>query len=192
MRFLSLILLSACATSATPAHGPASPAYPPGLVNIGAEFAPVPFAQGALASSFRAGATITFRLHATGQEPTLLTTEFLDPTADRVTLRDTATALDGSPLGEPKTATAAWTELEAHAHFPRAATTISESDVEVPAGRFHAYEYRIAGNADGAPTVTTLWFAENLPGPPVKMIRQVGGETVFEMVLVSTHRPAAE
>lgn len=195
MRYLLVIpLICACAGSSPPAptHSPAPvAAQPEGLVEIGPDLAPVPFPPGTLARTFRDGASITFRIEAAGQEPVLLTTEFVDPTEDGVTLRDTTTALDGTPRGAPATATATWTELESHAHFPRQATSIADSVVEVPAGRFDSFEYRITATKQGSTTVTTAWFAKELPGPPVKLTREVDGRLAMTMVLVRTHRPGA-
>jgi len=191
-----LSLLVACGGSSRPAASPttAPPAANPvsGLVDIGPDFAPVPFAPGTLAATFRAGATITYRIQVPGNEPQLLTTEFLQADDEGVTMRDTTKTADGTLAGEPTTATATWSELEGHAHFPRTATTISDGVIDVPAGHFSAYQYRITSMTDGATAVTTLWFAKELPGPPVKMVKQVDRKTTFEMVLMSTHRPAAE
>ncbi len=161
-------------------------------MEIDPDLAPVPFAPGTLARTFHPGATITYRIEAPGKPPVVLTTEFLAADESGVTMRDTTTDVEGTPQGEPETATATWKELESHAHFPRNATTIRESVVEVPAGRFETFQYRITSTTNGATSSATLWFAKNLPGPPVKVVREVDGAVAMTMVLLQTHRPPAE
>lgn len=186
---LTLLPAIALAAACSGASGGAPPAYPEGLVDIGGDLAPVPLAPGELGRRIPEGSTITFRLEAAGQPPFLVTTEFVEVDEAGATMRDTQTELDGTPRGEPTTARATWEELESHAHFPRETTTITETEIDVPAGTFAAYRYEIRTTDDGVPTVTRLWFAKELPGPPVKMVRVAGDATTLEMTLVASERP---
>jgi hypothetical protein len=161
--------------------------YPAGLTEIGAELAPVPFPPGSLARGLSAGTTMTYRVETAGESPFLQTTEFVEVDAEGTAMRETQTELDGAPRGEPRTARARWSELESHAHFPRPKTTITTAAIEVPAGRFAGYRYEIRGEGTAR---TRLWFARELPGPPVRVIREVDGRPVLEMTLVATERPA--
>lgn len=164
-------------------------AEPAGLVDIGPDLAPVPFAPGTLARTFHPGALVTYRVATAGKPDMFATTEFVATSASGATMRDTTTRLDGTPLGAPKTVTSTWKELEAHAHFPRAGTTITEETIEVPAGRYDCVKYELTRTKDGVDTTTRVWFARKLPGPPVKLVREVGGHAVYTMSLARTVRP---
>jgi hypothetical protein len=54
-------------------------------------------------------------------------------------------------------------------------------DVDVEAGRFGGWRYR-SRSGDG--TVTTAWFARDLPGPPVLVEVESGGTVVHRTELI--------
>ena len=199
IRFAALMLVCSCGGAApvssttTPEASASAPApkpagYPDGLVELRDDLAPVPFPPGELADNLAVGSTIKYRMAPAGQPPFYVTTEFVTVDDAGTTMRDVHTELDGTPRGEPRTTEATWRELESHAHFPRESTTIADDVVDVPAGRFEAYRYEITAAVDGAQTTTRLWFGKELPGPPVKMVREVDGQVVLEMALVETRR----
>jgi len=81
-----------------------------------------------------------------------------------------------------------WAALQEHASTPADKTVVTFERVQVVAGAFDAALYTITGEADGKPKVTRHWFAFTLPGPPVKSIVTVGGETVSTSELLKTTR----
>lgn len=91
------------------------------------------------------------------------------------------------PLGEPDGGTATWEELRLHASYPAEHTVVTDATLEVPAGTFETKLYTVTDPDAG--TVTRAWFATSLPGPPVRMVVERGGEPVQEMVLESVRMP---
>lgn len=59
-----------------------------------------------------------------------------------------------------------WRELQEHASFPRAHTTVTDEDLALPFGRVPCRRYEIA-DAPDAP-VETYWFSLAHPGMPVR------------------------
>lgn len=59
-----------------------------------------------------------------------------------------------------------WRELQEHASFPRAHTTVTDEDLALPFGRVTCRRYEIA-DAPDAP-VETYWFSLAHPGMPVR------------------------
>ena len=59
-------------------------------------------------------------------------------------------------------------------------TQIEDTDVEVPAGRFRAKLYTVV-HGD---TVKRLWFATELPGPPVSYTTVKNGKEVLRMTML--------
>ncbi|MCB9597984.1 MAG: hypothetical protein H6719_35030 [Sandaracinaceae bacterium] len=97
--------------------------------------------------------------------------------------RSTSTPVDenGAPTGEPEEDAGTWQQLEHHAHFPADATEITNAVLTLPSGRYRCRLYTVtAGDA-----VQRFWFATDQAGPPVRMVREVRGETVIEMQIVS-------
>jgi hypothetical protein len=61
----------------------------------------------------------------------------------------------------PETQTAKWAELHEYAHFPRAATKVTEESLTIPAGAFAVLKYVVTKDDD----VKTVWFARSLLAP---------------------------
>lgn len=85
-----------------------------------------------------------------------------------------------------------WQDLEGHATYPRAGTTVSEVEITVPAGTFAGWLYEVREQTDKGPQLTRAWFARELPGAPVKHQVEVGGQLVHQMVLLRHEAGAAE
>ena len=63
---------------------------------------------------------------------------------------------------------------------------ITDADITTPAGDFAAKYYVVERTQDdGSIQTTHAWFAKDLPGPPVFMKIEAGGQTVFSMELVA-------
>jgi hypothetical protein len=69
-----------------------------------------------------------------------------------------------------------WRDLQAHASFPAAVTSISEEIIEIPLGTMECLAYRV----ESGDTVSTFWFAKHRPGMPILFT------TVHDGDLVST------
>jgi len=92
---------------------------------------------------------------------------------------------DGTRLTETETGHSAWRELQGHASMPADRTTVTEEEIEIPAGRFACLRYTRT-DEDG---VGTFWFAKSAPGMPLKFEKQVEGKTVFSSTTLSDETP---
>ncbi len=99
------------------------------------------------------------------------------------TVHDPAT---GALVEDQGAGTSTWEELLEHARFPASRTEIADDAVTVPAGTFESRRYTVRLE-DGS--TKTLHFAKGLPGPPVSMVVERGGEVVVSMVLLERTGP---
>ncbi len=75
--------------------------------------------------------------------------------------------------------------VRTHAEFPVEGTEQSRGDVAVAFGTFPATKYVVQGTDEqGRATVRTFWFADAIPGPPVRMAVAVAGAQVSESEMV--------
>lgn len=115
------------------------------------------------------------------------------------------TDLAGKSLGAGASRPWRWEELRRQAQSVAADTQISQETIDVPAGRFECMLYVVRstspkrpppgglsaqGKGEDAPVEleaieSRLWYAYDLPGPPVRLIRKVDGVEVLRMTLVS-------
>lgn len=170
--------------------GAADDATAPAAAAGGAEaLAPVPFPAERIRTATDAGRTYVFAVTTPDGQTAQRRLRFTAVDAEGGTLESALLGPDGAPFGEPQARRVTWTELEGHAHFPAAATTVTEESVTVPAGRFDATVYTVREEGK----VSRYWFAKDLPGAPVRMVEEsaaAAGEAPqrFTMELVS-HTP---
>jgi hypothetical protein len=178
LSWLVLMLLTA-ALAFTGACGgtqaPSASSMPPD------DAAPYPFTSSEIRGGCPQGRVVEYRFEKEGAPSRGERWAFAPIGDDRVAITTTPLDAEGSPAGAPETETAKWTELHEHARFPRAATTIAEESVTVPAGTFAALRYSVAGGKDAK----TVWFAKSLPGPPIKMQVEHGPQIVLTMTMQS-------
>ena len=87
-------------------------------------------------------------------------------------------------LGEAREVVAAWTDLQAHASFPAAITTISHETIDTPLGTVECLRYDVANDDH----TNTFWFAPAHPGMPIRLTSDAqNGPTT---TVVSIGRPA--
>ncbi len=144
------------------------------------EMAEPPFSADEIRDATRPGRRYTFRQESQGNV-TYNLMEFLNVGEDSLLMMTTQLNGEREPIGEPATKPATWAELESHAHFPRAHTTIEDAEIEVPAGTFACSLYTVA--EPGAVMAQRYWFAKDLPGAPVKVEVEVEEKIVFTMLL---------
>ncbi len=79
-----------------------------------------------------------------------------------------------------------WVELQRHARYANDDATRARSEFETRLGHVQGWVYDVnEAGPDGAPTHTRLWFADLLPGPPLRMEVMVGDVTVMTMEVLS-------
>lgn len=148
------------------------------------DHAPTPYTAAQIRSGCPAGREVTFLLEAAGKPATHQILRFVKCDETGADIEARMSQPDGTPIGRPKTSHSAWTELQTHASFPEAGTTIAEGTAETPAGRFEGPLYTVTSKENGATTVRRFQFARNLPGPPVRMTVEADGKTTFTMTMV--------
>jgi len=158
---------------------------------------PTPFSAEELKAFNVPGYRTLFRIEGEGRAPVLNDTVWLPSEEGLAVFSNRMKTPDGVPIGEVQTGTAEWEELQSHASFPAAATSLSTETIEVPAGKFDCWRYDVAREvpSDGqAPRtlVMTFWFAKELPGPPVLMEHRLDGRVTMTMTLLSCTRPESE
>ena len=176
-------LLLACGGAAT-ATGPGEPRAAAPSEPI----AQVPFTAAEIRAATPAGRTYVFRFDQGGER------RFERYTFERVDdagFSSASTPVDenGRPVGETRRREGTWEELESHGHFPAERTTIVNAQLTIPLGSFRCRLYAVTSQEDGREVVTRYWFANELPGAPVRMVREVDGEPELEMLVVAHELP---
>ena len=160
-------------------------ALPPETHRLRPDHLPTPFSAAQIRAANPPGRVVTFVITTPGEPEVRNVTAWLDGDEAVARFRTSDLSAAGVLLGPPTEGEAAWEELQAHASFPAAATTVEEASVEVPAGRYACWLYTVTSGGDEAKTVTRFWFARDLPGPPVRLERRVGETVVMTMVLAA-------
>jgi hypothetical protein len=147
---------------------------------------PTPFSADEIRQGCPPGRTVRTLVVRAGQDPYVHVARFLTGDEDGGDQEFWNETPDGNRLTETETGHSAWRELQGHASMPADRTTVTEEEIEIPAGRFACLRYTRT-DEDG---VGTFWFAKSAPGMPLKFERQVEGTTVFSSTTLSDERPA--
>lgn len=127
-------------------------------------YLPTPFSAAQIREACPAGRTVRFLVEKVGSPTLTQVTTFL--AADELGAEhQTVALLDDEPLGDPIVRSTGWEGFQAHASFPAQATELGEETIEIPAGRFECWRYTVTGGDES----NTFWFAQSLPGMPVKV-----------------------
>lgn len=175
---IAIILLSFFA-SAVPAGQPTAP---PDANKMLPDHAPTPYSAAEIREACPAGRVIKFRIEEPGKPVMFSVLTFGQ--GDKENAMYEAGGLDenGKPLGEKKKASTPWKELQSHASFPAADTTIERAEKQVGATTYDCWHY-VVKSEDGK-EVTDYWFAVKLPGPPILLETRVNGKAVRTMTQV--------
>ncbi len=113
-------------------------------------------------------------------------TRYQDGTTETSTSRFLVCDDDGAEIDNDGRATRAlWTDLQAHASFPADRTTVSHQAIETPLGRLDCLHYTV----DRGDAIDEFWFAEDIPGMPVRYRTTVDGTVISETNVVSNDLP---
>ena len=144
------------------------------------DHAPTPFTSKEIAEACSTGLEMKYMIEQKGKAPFYQITWFTNSDSEGTDFEATTTDLDGNILQE-QTAHATWLELQAHASFPEKDCVINLATIELEmSGKLHCWLYTV--KKDGG--ISKLWFARNLPGPPVLFEQYKGGKRVYRMSLV--------
>jgi hypothetical protein len=143
---------------------------------LGPDLAPTPFTAEEIRAACPAGRTIGLLVEAAGEAPSLRFTRF-------ITSDESGTTMERGPLagGDVTRVQVTWGELQAHAAFPSAATTVVEESIELPLGELECLRYTVK-DGDGE---DVFWFATALPGMPVRSSRLENGRVVTTTTMIS-------
>ncbi len=148
---------------------------------------PTPFTADQIRDAFPAGTVIVWQQERAGElTHNRWTVAASDAQGMDLTVDD---AFDGD-AATTRTARHPWIVLRDHALFPvhhatRTRTSIStllSTHGPMPAWR---YDVEAPGAPDASPTLTTFWFADALPGPPVRMDTTRDGALVTRLQQVA-------
>jgi hypothetical protein len=154
-----------------------------------AEIVDPPYPADQIRDATQVGRRYVFRFEAAGQPTQVHTIEFVEVSERGCTMRRTVADAQGRSQGEPIESHATWLELEGHAHYPAADTTVEEAELEVPAGVFSCLLYVVEETQGGIESESRYYFARDLPGPPVKVVVSSADEVVFTMTLIDYDAP---
>ena len=163
-RWLSGLLLAGCLAAAPACASSAPSAPPPDSNRMQPGHAPTPFNAKQLRDACPPGRVDVFLIESSSRPPARQVTRFLNRTPTGAVFESSMLTAEGQPLGATVRARATWEDLQEHASFPAASTVMTEDDVRVPAGSFDCWVYSVTTGSD----VQRLYFAKNLPGPPVR------------------------
>lgn len=142
---------------------------------------PTPFTAEEIRAASGSGKTIRLRVEEPDGSSFERVNRFVDCDADGATLEQWRLDADGTVDGEPSRSRVSWRELQAHAAFPEATTTVRDEELELPFGRARCRRYELAASGDAAPAV--FWFALELPGMPARYEVPVPGGVLRTTVL---------
>jgi hypothetical protein len=146
---------------------------------------PTPFSADEIRRGCPPGRTVRALVIRAGQDPYVQVTRFLTGDADGADQDVWTETPDGARLTEAETGHSIWRELQGHASMPVERTTITEDEIDIPAGRFACLRYT---RTDGD-RVGIFWFAKSAPGMPLKFEQRVDGKTIFSSTTLSDERP---
>ncbi|MET4098819.1 hypothetical protein ABIB37_001056 [Agrococcus sp. UYP10] len=130
---------------------------------LGPDLAPTPFTADEIRAGNPDGRRLLVRTRLEGRT-TYHCDSFQDGDADGCALSQVVTDASGTPVDDPRTSRVTWRELQAHAAFPEAATTVTHERIRLAVGEVDCLRYDVQRD-DGA---STFWFAVDRPGMPLR------------------------
>ncbi len=165
---------------------PVNDNLPPSSHRLDEDNHPTPFSADQIREACGPGRRNVYRVTAAGSDPYINTWWFEDGDAEGADIVSVNSKVDGSPISGPNRRRSTWLELQRHASYPVATTTVSTVRVTTHAGEYDAWCFQ-SEEEDG--TVTNASFARDLPGPPVLIVAEKAGEVVFRSELIEVHSP---
>ncbi len=152
---------------------------PPESNRLQRDHAPTPFSAAEIRRNCDKGRWIEVKIWKEGEKETRQLTVFTHADDHKATITVQDLGEGGVPVGEKMTGTTRWTELQRHASFPENETEITCESLETPMGKLDCLLYTVRTTQEEETVVQCLWFAREMPGPPVLFIRKVDGRVVY-------------
>jgi hypothetical protein len=147
--------------------------------------APTPFTAAEIRDRCPVGKTSRVTVETAGEAPYQRLTRYVECDDSGATIERSTLAPDGSLLGETERDRVTWLDLQSHASFPAAETTIEADRIESPLGDVDCLRYTVR---DGE-TERVLWFATDYPGMPVRFLTRTGGAVVTTVTVIESTVP---
>jgi hypothetical protein len=129
------------------------------------DHAPTPFSAAEIRVGCPTGRTLRLLVEPEDGEPLVRVIRFIDTDSEGASQESGRFTTSGAPLGDPERHRATWLDLQSHASFPAAATTIVDE------------------------TERVFWFARALPGMPVRFEERVSGSVRHRTTLLDDVTP---
>lgn len=143
---------------------------------LGPGLAPTPFT----AAEIRAGCPVG-RVSVVRTASGLGSIRFAENDDDGAWIEDVDLDESGEATGPVERAHSTWLELQEHASFPAASTTIDPVDLDGPLGTLPCLRYTVQrGDVE-----LVFWFATGLPGMPIRVERSEAGTRVVSLEVVA-------
>ena len=173
-------------------------ALPPDANRMQEGFAPTPFSAEEIKEYCKPGHETRYLFEKEGQKSVIQIATFLestDPTKARFSSRQEST--EGELVKDEGIVEVEWSTLQAHASFPAQPTTIVEELLTLEDTEYDCWKYTMVRTMKPTPVTTatvtmTLWFAKDMPGPPIKMIQEMDGKQSFAMTLMRAKTECCE
>ena len=141
---------------------------------------PTPFTADEIRAASPAGKTITLRVETAGEPAYTMVSRIVAADADGADREYCRIADDGTP-GPVRASRSTWLELQSHASFAAAAAVVETDLLDTPLGRLDCLRYTVTHGAE----VDTFWFARELPGMPVRIVRTRDGLVTETVTMVA-------
>ena len=160
------------------------PIMPPESNRMKPDHLPTPYSAAEIRAACPNGRQTKYRFKITGRPDSIQVTHFVNCTGEKANFETITTDMEGKQVGDTQSAQATWQELQSHASFPAAYTTISSTSYTTPAGTYDCWLYQATTEAGGKKDVKRLWFARTLPGPPICFEQFVDDQLMFRMTMI--------
>lgn len=130
---------------------------------LGPDLAPTPFTADEIRAGCADGHRLLVRTQLGGRH-TFHTDTFGAGDDDGCELTQVVTDASGTPVDEPRVSRVTWHELQAHAAFPAAATTVARERIRLAVGERDCLRYDVRRGSG----TSTFWFALDHPGMPLR------------------------
>lgn len=144
---------------------------------------PTPFSAEEIRDGSPAGMVSKYKMIQRGQHQRTMVTTFVGGDAENANFTSYMLSPTGERMGEEQTASATWKELQGHASFPKENTSLEAETITTDLGTYECWKYIVTQKFGGKEMKQIMWFAKKVPGPPVKMVQTMDGETISEMLL---------
>jgi len=163
---------------------PGSPNLPPGFPDpvprtLAPDRAPTPYTAAEIRAACREGRSNTWRM-VTDKGVFISVQRFVEVDAKGARIQSLLTTEDGVQSGSTESTVGTWEDFQSHASFPADSTMISAERIRVPAGDYDCWVYAVTEKD----TLTTYWFAGNIPGPPIRVEILRADRPILTMELV--------